>query len=70
MDQKYIDFLGYEPDFLNESHQKSCERCLDVLIEQRKHPISVEQALERHRRNEEMLSQMNKHKMGNRKRRR
>lgn len=62
MDQKYIDFLGYEPEFLNESHLKRCEKCLDILIEQQKRRITMEQALETHRRNEEMLSRMKSQK--------
>lgn len=58
----YIKLLGFTPTFLNKAHQKRSIACLESLKKQSQHCISLNDAKEQIRRNEEMLMTHSRYK--------
>ncbi len=55
MAYKYLELIGYEPCFLNSTHKKQSESCMESLIKMRRQYISPEDARRQVQRNEAML---------------
>lgn len=55
MAYKYLELIGYEPGFLNESHKKESEACMESIMQMQKHHLSPDAMRQQEKRNEELL---------------